>query len=407
MADFKKYNGYYVKDANALAHASISGSTLTTTDRDGNTVDQLNLPGGLALSAVPMSYWPKKLVNSYAISSKDAFVNANTISGVYFPCAVGQVLGSEMIGYGEISWDTSNSKYLLTGIRALTTHGWQTFTKDITQTGASNKSTFRNNLCRQFRPSTYKAYVNIGMNGKSITIAAGAKQTICSVAGTSGTTIPVKDPGNIGIGYASVAKAIPTVGIDADGIGAEIGAGLQLYFGFVDTSTKEVVAYNPTSSPIVIQSFVIELDVVLFNENVSNFYFDEPDVPFIEGINCTSLTNDATDGMVEQTSVVVKHHDNTNGKYLIEAKLTLNTSTGEWSWVKNSQKALGQGPIEGNNHNLIYNFSHTILSADWSNMQIYTSAVAYAIGESGSSIGLTNGFTDAIPIPAYLNVDPN
>lgn len=407
MADFVKYNGYNVKDAYALAHASLSGNTLSTTDRKGRPVDSIELPTGLTTSAVPMSFWPKKLVKAYAISSKDAFVNANTTSGVYFPCAVGQVLGSEMIGYGEISWDTSNSKYLLTGIRALTTHGWQTFTKDITQDGASNRSTYRNNLCRQFRPSTYKAYVNVGMKDKSITIAAGAKQTICSVAGSSGITIPVADPGGVGIGYASVAKAIPTVGIDADGTGTKIGAGLQLYFGFVDTATKEIVAYNPTSSPIVIQSFVIELDVVLFNENVSNFYFNEPDAPFIEGINCTSLTNDPTDGMVEQTSVVVKHHDTQSSLYLIEAKLTLNTSTGEWSWVKSDQEALGQGPIEGNNHNLIYNFSHTILSADWSNMQVYTSAVAYAIGASGSSIGATHGFTDAIPIPAYINVDPN
>lgn len=404
MADFKKYNGYYVKDANALAHASIDGNTLTTTNREGNVVDSFELPGGdsLILSATHMSYWPAKLTQAYALSSKNAFKNSNIVSDMFTTCSVGQVIGSEMIGYGEIAWDTSNSKYTLSGIRALTTHGWQTFTKDITQTGASDRSTYKNNLCRQFRPINYKAYLNVGMKDKSITLAAGSTQTICSVIGT-GSSITLKDPGGVGIGYASIAKAIPT-------IGNEGGAGLQLYFGATDgTNIKDIVACNPTSSSIKIYSFVLELDVTLYNTYAERFFFDEPDAPFIEGINCTSLTGDgSTTDMVEQTSVVVKHHDNQNGLVLIEAKLILDKTTGEWSWVKNAQQALGQGPIEGNNHNLIYTFDHNILlTTDFSNWQYYTSAVAYAIGVSGSSIGATHGFTDAIPIPAYTNVPPS
>lgn len=399
MANFKKYNGYWVKDASALAHASINGTTLTTTDRDGRTVDTLTLPGGdsLITSATHMSYWPAKLTQAYAISSKDAFINSNMVD-VMSTCTLGQVIGSEMIGYGEIGWDDSNSRFTLSDIRALTTHGWQTFTKDITQTGASDRSTYRNNLCRQFRPINYKAFLNVGMKDKSITISAGYKQTILR----ANNSVYLKDPGGVVIGCVSIAKAIPTIGWDAN------GAGLLLYFGMTDSAITDVVAYNPTSSDITLQSFVLELEVTLYNTYAQKFLFDAPNTPFIEGINCTSLTgNGTTTNMVEQTSVVVKHHDNTSGEYLIEAKLTLNTSTGEWSWVKSSQQNLGQGPIEGNNHNLIYTFDHTIVATDFSTVQAYTAAVAYAIGVNGHSIGATDGFTDAIPIPAYAKVPPS
>lgn len=397
MADFVKYNGYNVKDAYALAHVSLSGSTLNTTDRKGRPVDSLELPGGLALSASHMSYWPAKLTRAYAISSKDAFRDSNTVD-IMSTCALGQVIGSEMIGYGEINWDSTNSRFTLSDIRALTTHGWQTFTKDITQTGASDRSTYINDLLRQFRPINYKAYLNVGMKDKSITIPAGDKNTILR----ANNSVCLRDPGGVVIGYVSIAKAIPTIGWDAS------GAGLSLYFGMTDSAITDVVAYNPTSSDITLNSFVLELEVTLYNTYAQRFFFDEPNVPFIEGINCTSLTGDGTTtSMTEQTSVVVKHHDNTSGNYLIEAKLTLNTSTGEWSWVKSNQQNLGKGPIDGNNHNLIYTFDHTILSTDFSTVQSYTSAVAYAIGVSGSSIGATHGFTDAIPIPNWVNVSPS
>lgn len=399
MAYFKKYNGYYVKDAEAIKHVNLNGQTVTTTDADGNTVDQFNLPGGdsLITSATHMSYWPAKLTQAYAISSKDAFKNSNIVD-VMSTCAVGQVIGSEMIGYGEIDWDDSNSRFTLSDIRALTTHGWQTFTKDVSESGATTRASYRNDLLRQFRPINYKAFLNVGMKGKSITISAGYKQTILR----SNNSVYLRDPGGVVIGCVSIAKAIPTIGWDAD------GAGLLLYFGMTDNVITDVVAYNPTSSDITLQSFVLELEVTLYNTYAQKFFFEAPNVPFIEGINCTSLTGDGTTtNMIEQTSVVVKHHDNTSGKYLIEAKLTLNTSTGEWSWVKSRQQNLGQGPIEGNNHNLIYTFDHTIVATDFSTIQAYTSAVAYAIGVSGSSIGATDGFTDAIPIPAYVNVTPS
>ena len=400
MADFVKYNGYSVKDASALAHANISGNTLTTTDRKGRTVDSLELPGGgdsLITSATHMSYWPVKLTQAYAISIKDAFRNSNAVD-VMSLCALGQVIGSEMIGYGEIAWDNDSSRFTLSDIRALTTHGWRTFTKDVTQSGASDRSTYTNNLCRQFRPINYKAFLNVGMKDKSITINAGAKQTILR----SNNSVYLRDPGGVVIGCVSIAKAIPTIGWEG------AGAGLLLYFGMTDSAITDVVAYNPTSSSITLQSFVLELEVTLYSTYAERFFFDEPNTPFIEGINCNSLTGDGFNrDMVEKTSVVVKHHDDTNGNYLIEAKLTLNTSTGEWSWVKSDQKNLGQGPIDVNNHNLIYNFNHTILSTDYTTNQEYTSAVAYAIGTSGSSIGATDGFTDAIPIPAWSNVPPS
>lgn len=402
MADFKKYNGYYVKDASALAHASIDGSTITTTDREGNVVDSFELPGGdsLILSATHMSYWAPKLTQAYAISSRDAFRNSNTTNDMYSTSAVGQVIGDEMIGYGEIAWDDTNSMFTLGDIRALTTHGWQTFTKDTDQNGASDRSTYKNNLCRQFRPINYKAFLNVGKKDKSITIAAGAKQTILK----ANNNVYLRDPGGVVIGCVSIVKAIPAIASENFN-----GVGLQLYFGPTNLNNiTDVVACNPTSSPVLIESFVLELDVTLYDTYAEKFFFEEPNVPFIEGINCTSLTGDgSTTDMTEQTSVVVKHHDYTSGNYLIEAKLILNKDTGEWSWVKNAQQALGQGPIEGNNHNLIYTFNHLIGNTEFTNWQYYTSAVAYAIGVGGSSIGATHGFTDAIPIPSWVNVPPS
>ncbi len=387
MANFKKYNGYWVKDASALAHASIDGKTLTTTDREGRTVDTLTLPGGdgLITSATHMSYWDKGLITAYNKCCREAFTNNNdpTSNG---NCALGQVIGSEMIGYGEITWDSSNSCFSLEGIRAVTTHGWRTFTKDITQGGATTQASFRNNLCRQYRPSNYKAYLSVGMKDKSITIPAGASRTILKTK----SSMMLREPAGYGNGYVTLAKAIPTTDNNYTGVG------VQFYL-----APRFIEAYNPTSSDITIKSFVVELDCVLYNEYAERFFFDEPNIPFIEGINCTSLTKD--DGVSETTSVIVKHHDGNSGIYLYEFKLTLDASTGEWSWVESNRQALGDGPASDTNNNKIFTFTHLIQSSDYSNIQYYTSAVAYALGGSGSSIGVNAYFTDGIPIPSWGN----
>lgn len=389
MADFVKYNGYNVKDASALAHASVSGNTLTTTDRKGRTVDSIELPGGLALSATHMSYWPKKLVTSYNNSCEDAFRNTNDVSTSNANCAVGQVIGSEMIGYGEIDWNSSSSCFTLTGIRAVTTHGWRNFTRDTSTSNPTTKSSFKNDLCRQYRPINYKAYLNVGMKDKSITIPAGTTKTILQPQ----PKLVLKEPAGYANGYVAISKVIPTADTNNTGIG------VQLYY----VAHNSVKAYNPTSSDVVIKSFVVELDITFYNEYAERFFHDAPDVPFIEAINCTSLTDDSN-GIVEKTSVVVKHHDHTSNYYLYEFKLTLDNSTGAWSWTQSNIQALGDGPASDTNRNKLFTFSHTILTSDFMTAQTYTSAVAYALGAGGSSIGVNAYFTDGIPLPAMVNI---
>lgn len=395
MAEFKKYNGYYVKDASALAHASISGKTLTTLDRDGRTVDTLTLPGGNTPSATSMAYHNASIDQAYALSVNSIFNGNPDMSE---PFTFGQVMSDEMIGYGEITYNTG--LYTLGSIYAHTIRSWNTYdrTDGIPGPGHDNNTnigdtdSFETGESYLHRKSNYKAYLCVGKSNVYTTVTAGSAKRIMATSGNGGnmSEIPVKAADGAIYGYATIVGVKPLIKGSRSGSSYTVDrAGLIMYYD----KTAGVVAYNATSADIRVDAFILELDVIIESQ-----YCDVRSMinnPYIKYLNIEApIGTMSSDTIQIRTNVIVHSRVESTSDKLVEYKLTHNTS-GVWSWSRDT------APIPDVDVSSYYNTKisrlHTIYDAQTFNYNDFCSAVVYGIGDY-----LTvrdHEFTDALPIP--------
>lgn len=393
MADFKKYNGYNVKDASALAHASISGNTLTTTNREGNVVDTLTLPGGSSnISATSMAYHNPSIDKAYSQSVNALFIDDPDMN---LPYTTGQVLSDEMIGYGEVTYDTG--LYTLGSIYAQTIRSWDTYDRTDMMGGAGQDTnnvgdvdSFENNASLLHRKARYKTYLRVGKNGVYTTVAANSAKRIMITGGGGSqilTTIPVKAPNGAVQGYATIVGVTPLIKCDRSGSTIE-KAGLIMYYN----KNGAVVAYNATAADIRVDSFLLELEVILESQYCDDRSWISND-PYIKYLNIEKPTADFTQMQVN-TNVIVHSAIGTTDKKLFEYRLT-KSSSGVWSWTATSVA------IPDTSSSTYYN---TKITRQLTNSDDFCSAVAYAIGVGTSVVG-DAFFTDALPLPQCFIIE--
>lgn len=385
MADFKKYNGYNVKDASALAHASVSGNTLTTTNRDGNVVDTINLPGGGFPSATYMSYLDSKFVQAHQNTINTDVFN-HTMSRTN-GCDLGLVASEEVVGYADLTF--ASNKFTLGDLHVQTIHSWQTFSKDGNVQFNSNLG-YENNYLRQIRPNRYRAFVTVGKYGQSITVASDSITTIMQMSMGS---VGVKDPSGKTIGSATIVGVEPYID-ETNGSKGPVG----LYIEGV-----KIEAYQNSGSSKVVKKFIVEVEIMLYDIDVENFLAaPNNNTPFIESANGYSYSQDAsTFDSIAETRVVVKNRANISGYYLDEYKLTYDSTNDSWSWVRTASKAIPDNLTSGTFYNKTFTFEHYIVNVSTSEYQESVSAVAYMIGlGQGSSAAVSR--SDAIPLASWL-----
>lgn len=398
MADFKKYNGYNVKDASALAHASIDGNTLTTTNREGNVVDTLTLPGGSShISASSMAYHNKSIDQAYSLGLANMF---NGDPDMNLPYAFGQVMSDEMIGYGSITYDTG--LYTLGSIYAQTIRSWDTYDRTDMMGGAGHDAnnigdtdSFEDNSSMLHRKARYRTYLCVGKSNVYTTVTAGSAKRIMTTSGDggNGNNLPVKAPNGAVQGYANIVGVKPLLVCSRSGSSYTVDrAGLIMYYD----KTAGVVAYNATSADIRVDAFILELEVILESQYCDYRYWIDND-PYIKYLNIEAPTGDAMSDIKVKTNIIVHSSIGTTDKDLFEYKLTKNSS-GVWSWASSTTA------IPNTDASTYFNTKmtkeHTLQNGSTFEYNDYTSAVVYAIGNF--SIVGDALFTDALPLPCPL-----
>ena len=360
MADFVKYNGYNVKDANALAHASISGKTLTTTDRKGRTVDSLELPGGEFSSPMYKKYDPQNMTDALAtIVTEDDIGN--------------EVRSMEFWGYTTstvVDWDPDHPAIQVGDtIYADTLHAWKNYATSNDQYGVSSYQTAYQ---RQIRPTTYKTNAFFTRT-EGFNIAAGSRYEVIHLSSSGYMT--VKAPDGRTIGYA--------VPVSAEIIGDQyaFSAIAKILYG---TTTQSVFVYNPSTANIYIRGVKITFDVVLIDDFTTKFLQNENvNTPFIEGVYTSIATDSATNTRTVETKVIVKNKS-ANTNYTLD-EYELEQVDGAWSWVKKSTQAIPTTSVM-TYYNQEYTFKYPLGPRSGDTSKKYSGAVWYSVSLSDLSI---------------------
>ena len=383
MAYFKKYNGYYVKDAEAIKHVNISGNTVTTKDADGNTVDQFNLPGGGFPSATYMSYINPTIIKAYQKHMTDS-LNTSGDPGL--------VLGNEVIGYADITFE--NDEFTLGDLHIQTIHSWQTFSKDG-NVQFNSQLGYENNYCRQIRPNRYRALVNVGKYNKNITITPDVTTRVMTVYNDSGSftgTCTVKDPSGKTIGSAIVVGVKPCLDTSYQ------NTGVDLYLA----EQGRILAYLNSTTDRLLQNILVEVEIMLYDFDVENFLAAPVNTPFIESANGYVAHIDSTfkEDSYVTTNVVVKNRGNVSGYYIDEYKLIYDSDRHAWRWNLTSSQEIPTDLTSGTFYNTTFTFN-TYLYRDGDDDARYgMEAVAYMVGlGQGSPAAVSR--SDAIPIGGF------
>lgn len=348
MADFVKYNGYNVKDANALAHANISGNTLTTTDRKGRTVDNLQLPGGSFSSPIYKNHNEDPLDQALAVVAKETELS-------------NEVRGVELWGhtYSEVlNWDPDKPAIQMYGtITADTINAWQNFaanTKDY------NNMAYQNAYRRQIRPKTYRVAANYTKTG-GFTITAGSTYLIAYLP----DSITVQTPDGRTIGTAVPVSVRPIVG-------STYAAPVIL-----DMVGGVINAYNTSSTDITILGFKVEFDVIIYDQFNTEFLENEDMyIPFIEGVYSHILTDSALGTKTVETQVIVKNRGPDTIYELDEYELQ--QVNGDWNWVKTSTQTIPTTSVM-TYYNETFTFRHALGALNDSSEKLYTGALWYRV----------------------------
>lgn len=349
MADFVKYNGYNVKDASALAHASISGKTLTTTDRKGRTVDTLTLPGGDFSSPIYKNHNEDPLDQALAIVAKETDL-CNDVRGVNF-------WGHT---YSEVlDWDPNAPAIQMYGtITADTINSWQNFaakTKDY------NDMAYQNAYRRQIRPKTYKAFASYTKTG-GFTITAGSTYLIAYLP--DGMTVQTPDGRTIGTAMPVSVRPI---------VGSTYAAPVILDI----TSSGVINAYNTSSTDSTILGFKVEFDIIIYDQFNTDFLENEDMyVPFIEGVYSHILTDSVLGTKTVETQVIVKNRGPDTIYDLDEYELQ--QVNGDWSWVKTSTQTIPTTSVTSY-YNETFTFRHALGALNDSSEKLYTGALWYRV----------------------------
>ena len=348
MADFVKYNGYNVKDANALAHASISGKTLTTTDRKGRTVDTLQLPGGSFSSPIYKNHNEDPLDDALAVVSKETDLT-NEVRGVDFWGHVTSTL---------VDWDPNKPAIQMDGsMYADTINAWQNFAATDTQYGTSSYPTAYR---RQIRPKTYRAAANYSKAG-GFTITAGSTYLIAYLP----DSMTVYAPDGETIGKAAPVSVRPIVG-------ATYAAPVIL-----EMTGGSIKAYNTSSTDSVILGFKVEFDVILYDRFITEFQENEEMyVPFIEGVYSHIITDSALGTKTVETKVIVKNAGPDTIYELDEYELQ--QVNGNWNWVKTSTQSIPTSSLM-TYYNETFTFRHALGALNDSSKKLYTGALWYRV----------------------------
>lgn len=383
MADFIKYNGYNVKDASALAHASISGKTLTTTDRKGRVVDTVQLPGGDFPSATYMSYLSNDFVLGFQ-RARRSISDSNSLP-------IGLMLGQNVIGYAGTTW--VSNKFQIDFINFCSVKSWQTFSKDG-NVEFNEELGYTNNYLRQIRPNVYKAVINVGAfdgnsNPRTITVNADTATTVAQVK----NNLFVSD--HVGrIGYAIVTGVRSSL----DNSFNETGLIYSVNFNSNGNYTN-IVAYNPSSTNRLVTSVLVEVEIMLYDNAVEKFLANPvTTTAFIESANGYEIGVDSNTGEnYAKTKIVIKN--NTNENYLLEEwKLAYDPAYASYggAWSYNQTHTETVAPQGVSPHNITYEYTHTIASTDE-----MPSAVYYVLM---NSLGVVVAISDAIPIPRFSSL---
>jgi len=360
MADFVKYNGYNVKDANALAHASISGNTLSTTDRKGRTVDTLQLPGGSFSSPMYKKYDPQTMTDALAtVVTEDDIGN--------------EVRSLEFWGHTTstvVTWDPEHPAIQVGDtIYAETLHAWKNYANSDDQYGVSSYQTAYQ---RQIRPTTYKTNA-LFTRDEGFTIAAGTKYEVVRISNSG--YITVKAPDGRTIGYA--------VTVSAEVIGDQLASSaiVKILSG---TSVQSVFVYNPSTTNMYIRGVKITFDVVLIDDFTTKFLQNENvNTPFIEGVYTSIEADSATGTRTVQTRVIIKNRSS-NTTYTLD-EYELQQVDGAWSWVKKSTQAIPT-TTSGTYYNQEYTFQYPLGPRKGDTSKTFSGAVWYRVSLSDLSI---------------------
>lgn len=364
MADFKKYNGYNVKDASALAHASISGNTLTTTNREGNVVDTLTLPGGSFSSPIYKNHNEDPLDDALAVVAKETDMS-NDVRGVDFWGHVTSTL---------VDWDPDHPAIQMDGtMYADTINAWQNFAASNEQYGVSSYQTAYK---RQIRPKTYRVAANYTKTG-GFTITAGSTYLIAYLP--DGMT--VQNPDGRTIGTAVPVSVRPIVGATyASPVTLEIVGGV-------------INAYNTSSTDSVILGFKVEFDVIIYDRfNIEFQENEEMYVPFIEGVYSHIITDSALGTKTVETKVIVKNAGPDTIYELDEYELQ--QVNGAWEWVKTDTRAIPTSSVM-TYYNETFTFRHALGALNDSSEKLYTGALWYRVSLNDS----TQSTSDVVILP--------
>lgn len=354
MADFKKYNGYNVKDASALAHASISGKTLTTTDREGRTVDTLQLPGGEFSSPMYKKYDPQNMTDALAtVVTEDDIGN--------------EVRSLEFWGHTTstvVDWDPDHPAIQAGDtMYADTLHAWKNYATSDDQYGVSSYQTAYQ---RQIRPNTYKTSAFFTRT-EGFNIAAGTRYEVVLLP-TAGY-MTVKAPDGRTIGYA-----IPT---SAEIIGNQYASSAIVKILSGSVALSSVWVNNLSASNISIQGVKVYFDVVLIDYFTTKFLQNENvNTPFIEGVYTSVLSDTAANTRTVETRVIVKNRG-TNTDYSLD-EYELQQVDGAWSWVKKSTQAIPT-TTSGTYYNQEYTFQYPLGPRSGNISKNFSGAVWYRV----------------------------
>ncbi len=358
MAYFKKYNGYYVKDAEALKHVSINGNTVTTKDADGNTVDQFKLPGGFP-SGTYMSYLSPNVLEPYMKAASRRFFVSSWMN-------YGNNVFGDLIGSADITYTSGdNAKFTLNSISVETLRAWRTYSKD--SNGALNSElAYYNNYLRQIRPSSYRAEIAFCSND-SVPINANLAKTFLSL---SSDALRVNTAAGRLLGYGRIvgARIVPYMTGNAEKVMCIIDG-------------PNIIGMNLSTNTVYVRGFVLDVEVIIQDDLEEHFLANPTlSVPFIESANVSA----ATSSQVTTTVVVKTAPEASSTYYLDEYVLQLDNSTKKYAWTVNSSQEILVESVKPNNHTFTFNYTPGS----------YFEAVAYKIRNLNSE-------SDALPIPAY------
>lgn len=360
MADFVKYNGYFVKDANALAHASISGKTLTTTDRKGRTVDTLTLPGGEFSSPIYKNSNEDPLVQALAVVSTETDIG-NEIRSLDFWGSVTSTV---------VDWDPDKPAIQMDGtIYGDTIHAWQNFAASDEQYGVSSYQTAYK---RQIRPKTYRATATYTRE-EGFTIAAGSTYLI----GYLPTDMTVQTPDFRTIGTAVPVSVRPV-------LGSVYAAPVVL-----EMNNGQIIAYNTSATSVYISGFTVEFDIILFDLFTIEFLGDEnTTTPFIEGVDANILTDSATGTKTVETKVIVKNKS-TNATCTLDEYELQKQNDGTWGWIQTSTQTIPTSSLM-TYYNEIFTFQHPLGARNDDTTKKFSGAVWYRVSTSGLAISTSD-----------------